>query len=312
MNTLKRGVLTGLSTTWELGKIVFPITMIVKILQYTPILPWIIELLAPLMRWIGLPGEAAIPLVMGNFVNIYAAIGAILSLDLTVKHVFILAMMISFSHNLFIESSVAAKLGLKLWIIVCIRFGLAVFSAVLINLLWKGGGAPAQYGWVSSSNEVLSGWDQILLSSVQGAVLGVLQIAIIVIPIMIFIQILKDFNWLDSISRWLSPMTRFLGMKENTSMTLAAGLVFGLAYGAGVMLQSYREDGVSQRDMYLATIFLVSSHAVVEDTLVFVPLGIPVWPLLLLRLSVAACLTALVARLWNTPTPLTQREKMIP
>lgn len=312
MNTLKRGVLTGLSTTWELGKIVFPITVIVKILQYTPILPWIIELLTPLMRWIGLPGEAAIPLVMGNFVNIYAAIGAILSLDLTVKHVFILAMMISFSHNLFIESSVAAKLGLKLWIIVCIRFGLAVFSAVLINLLWKGGGEPAQYGLISSSNEVLTGWDQILLSSVQGAVLGVLQIAMIVIPIMVFIQILKDFNWLDSISRWLSPMTRFLGMKENTSMTLAAGLVFGLAYGAGVMLQSYRENGVSQRDMYLATIFLVSSHAVIEDTLVFIPLGIPVWPLLLLRLSVAACLTALVARLWNPPTPLAQREKMIP
>jgi hypothetical protein len=95
-------------------------------------------------------------------------------------------------------------------------------------------------------------------------------------------------------------------------MTLAAGLVFGLAYGAGVMLQSYREDGVSQRDMYLSTVFLVSSHAVVEDTLVFLPLGIPVWPLLLIRLTVATLLTAVIARLWKCPEiSLTKGKKSI-
>jgi hypothetical protein len=298
-NTLKRGIYTGLRTTWELGKIVFPVTILVKILQHTPVLPWIIQLLTPLMKWIGLPGEAAIPLVLGNFLNIYAAIGAILSLSLSVKHVFILAMMLSFSHNIFIESSVATKLGVKFWIIVSVRLGLAMLSAVIINLLWHGGNEPAQYGLIASPNEVIGSWGQIFLNALQSASLGVLQIALIVIPIMIFIQILKDLSWLDIFSGWLSPATRFLGMKENTSMTLAAGLVFGLAYGAGVMLQSYREDGVSQRDMYLATVFLVSCHAVVEDTLIFLPLGIPVWPLLLVRLSIAIIITALVAYVWN-------------
>ncbi len=299
MNTLKHGLQTGVRTTWELSKVIFPITVLVKILQHTPILPWIIQLLTPLMKWIGLPGEAAIPLVLGNFLNIYAAIGAILSLSLSVKHVFILAMMLSFSHNLLIESSVAAKLGLKLRVIISIRIGLAIISAIVINLFWQGGNEPAQYGLVASSNQVLTGWDQILWNGLQSASLGILQIAVIVIPIMIFIQILKDLSWLQIISRWLSPATRFLGMKENTSLTLAAGLAFGLAYGAGVMLQSYREDGVSQKDMYLATVFLVSSHAVVEDTLIFIPLGIPVWPLLLVRLSTATLITALVGFFWN-------------
>lgn len=299
MNTLKRGLLTGLRTTWELTKIIFPITVLVKVLQHTPVLPWIIQLLTPMMKWIGLPGEAAIPLVLGNFLNIYAAIGAILSLSLSVKDVFILAMMLSFSHNLLIESSVASKLGLKLWVIISLRIGLAVVSAVVINFFWQGGNEPAQYGLVASLSQALTGWDQILWNGLQSASLGILQIAIIVIPIMIFIQILKDLSWLQIISRWLSPATRFLGMKENTSLTLAAGLAFGLAYGAGVMLQSYHEDGVSQKDMYLATVFLVSSHAVVEDTLIFIPLGIPVWPLILIRLSVATLLTALVGFFWN-------------
>lgn len=299
MNTLKHGLWTGIRTTWELSKVIFPITVLVKVLQHTPILPWIIQLLTPMMKWIGLPGEAAIPLVLGNFLNIYAAIGAILSLSLSVKHVFILAMMLSFSHNLFVESSVAAKLGLKLRVIISIRIGLAILSAIVINLVWQGGNEPAQYGLVASSNQVLTGWNQILWNGLQSASLGILQIAVIVIPIMIFIQILKDLSWLQIISRWLSPVTRFLGMKDNTSLTLAAGLAFGLAYGAGVMLQSYRDDGVSQKDMYLAAVFLVSSHAVVEDTLIFIPLGIPVWPLLLVRLSTATLITALVGFYWN-------------
>src|SRR5699024_12500525 len=67
------------SLAWTLGKIVFPITIAVTILQYTPILPWFIDVVAPLMGLIGLPGEAAMPLVLGNALNLYAAIGAIVS-----------------------------------------------------------------------------------------------------------------------------------------------------------------------------------------------------------------------------------------
>jgi hypothetical protein len=44
-------------------------------------------------------GEAAIPLVLANLLNLYAGIGAILSLELTIKEVFILAIMMSFSHH---------------------------------------------------------------------------------------------------------------------------------------------------------------------------------------------------------------------
>jgi hypothetical protein len=116
---------------------------------------------------------------------------------------------------------------------------------------------------------------------------------------MIIIQILKDKQWLAVFSKWMAPVTRALGMKENTSTTLAAGLLIGLAYGAGVMIQAVEEDGVSKRDVTIAFIFLVACHAVVEDTLIFVPLGIPVLPLLLIRLGVAIILTLAVAAIWK-------------
>lgn len=295
----KRGIKVGLKTTWTLGKIIFPVTLIVALLQHTPMLPWVIKLITPLMNVIGLSGDAAIPLVLGNFLNLYAAIGAILTLDLTVKEVFIIAVMLSFSHNLFIESSVAIKVGVRLWIVVAVRLGLALLSAVIINLLWHGGSEMAKYGMIPAKAEEVNGWGSVLLDALQKAGLGIFQLAIIVIPLMIVIQILKDLKWLDVFSKWMAPVTRLLGMKENTSTTLAAGLLFGLAYGAGVMIQAVKEDGVSKKDVTIAFIFLVACHAVVEDTLIFVPLGIPVLPLLLIRLGVAILLTLIVAFIWN-------------
>lgn len=298
-NSIKNGLLSGLKTTWTLGKIIFPVTLIVAVLQYTPVLPWVIKLISPLMKLLGLSGDAAIPLVLGNFLNLYAAIGAILTLDFSVKEVFILAVMLSFSHNLFIESGVAMKAGVKLWVVLTTRLGLALGSAAVINIVWHGGSTPAKYGLIEAQTGHPSSLGGIFLQAIEKAGLGILQLAMIVIPLMVVIQILKDINWLNKFSKTMAPVTKSLGMQENTSTTMAAGLLFGLAYGAGVMIQAVKEDGVSHKDVTLAFIFLVACHAVVEDTLIFVPLGIPVWPLFLIRLGVAIILTLIVGTIWR-------------
>ncbi len=295
---LRKGLFSGLNLTWTLGKVIFPITLIVTILQFTPVMPMIIGWLEPLMGFIGLSGEAAVPLVLGNVLNLYAGIAAIVSFEFTVKEVFIMAVMLSFSHNLFIESAVASKVGVKFWVILLVRVGLALVSAFLINLLWKGGGELAQYGMISSQAEP-EGWTAIILNAVQTATLAILQLALIVIPLMIVMQWLRDRHWLDWLSDKMAPMTRIIGVEKNASMTLVTGLTIGLAYGAGVMIQAVKEDHVSKKDMYLVLIFLVTCHAVVEDTLIFIPLGIPVWPLLLIRLVTALVLTITIAAVWK-------------
>lgn len=308
VSSFKKGTIVGMKTTWLLGKIIFPVTLIVGILQYTPVLPWIIQMIAPVMKIFGLSGDAAIPLVLGNFLNLYAGIGAILTLDLTVKEVFIIAVMLSFSHNLLVESSIAYRVGVRLWIMLSVRIGLAIVSAIVINLVWKGGSEMAKYGLVSSTESDVAGVGGILWEALQKAGIGVFQLALIVIPMMIIIQFLKDLKWLDVFSRWMAPVTRALGMKENTSTTMAAGLLFGLAYGAGVMIQAVHEDGVDKKDLTLAFIFLVACHAVVEDTLIFVPLGIPVLPLLIIRLITAIILTLIVAFIWRRIELIKRKE----
>ncbi|MBC5637873.1 nucleoside recognition domain-containing protein [Ornithinibacillus sp. BX22] len=305
---LLRGLKQGLQTTWTLGKVIFPITLIITILQFTPVLPWVIDKISPLMGLVGLSGEAAVPIVLGNVLNLYAGIAAIISFDFTVKEVFIMAIMLSFSHNLIIESAVASKVGIKWWIIVGVRIGLALVAAIVINLVWNGGGEIAQYGFISKEPTNLTGWTEIGLHGVTTAFIAVVQLAIIVIPLMIIMQYLREKGWLTKLSNGFAPITKLLGMEKNTSMTLVAGLTIGLAYGAGLMIQAVKEDGVSKKDMTLALIFLVSCHAVVEDTLIFIPLGIPVWPLLVMRLVTAIVLTMTIAYFWNRSDQRKRKE----
>jgi hypothetical protein len=308
MGILKRGLLAGLKTTWTLSKVIFPITLIVVILQYTPVLPWIIDLISPFMGLLGLRGEAAIPLVLGNALNLYAGIAGILSLELTVKEVFILATMLSFSHNIFIETAVALRVGVKLWVVLVVRFGLAILSAILINVFWKGGGEIAKYGVTSVSQQVPDGWGEIILLGLQKATFGVLQLALIVIPLMVIIQFLKDRNYLQKFSNAIAPFTKIIGVQPNASLTLVAGLVMGLAFGAGIMIQAVQEDGVSKKDATLVFIFLIACHAIVEDTLIFIPLGIPILPLFLIRISTAFILTIVVAYAWRRAENSKQKE----
>ncbi len=189
---IERGVKVGLQTTWSLGKIIFPVTLVVGILQYTVIIEWLMNLVKRRFH------------VLGNVLNLYAAIGAMQTLDMTVKQVFIIAIMLSFSHALLVKSSIAAKVGVNICVIAAVRIFLASISGWIIHILWQGGSEQASYGIMQFSNEEISGWLSIALHAIQQVSTGILQLAIIVIPLMIGIQ------WLDVFLHWISPFTRML------------------------------------------------------------------------------------------------------
>lgn len=130
-----RGFKKGINTTWELAKIVVPVYFFVTFLKYTPMLEKISTVFEPAMNILGLPGEASIVLVVGNVINLYAGVGAIAGLALTKKQVTILAVMLSFSHSLFLETTVAKRTGVKISVILAIRIGLAICSGVILNLI---------------------------------------------------------------------------------------------------------------------------------------------------------------------------------
>ncbi len=294
------GLRSGLRTTWELGKVIFPVTVTVSILKYTPLYDALLSGLTPVMGLIGLPNEATIPLALGNLLNLYAAIGAMLTMDLTVKQVFILALMLSFSHGLPVEAAVCRRIGVSVTLVFLFRITLAVSAAFAVNSLWNGGDEIAHYGFAAASQSEPSGWMGVILHAFHAAITGIVELAVIVISVMMVIQVLKDLGVLDRFADLVRPLMRPLGIEARGAVTMAGGLIFGLAFGAGVILQQVREQKFTKRELTLMILFLCACHAVIEDTLIFIPLGIDVLPLLAIRLTAAVLLTFLIARMWRS------------
>lgn len=301
----RRGLRSGLQTTWVLGKVIVPVTLVVTVVKHTPVIHWLVGLFAPLMNWFGLPGEAAVVLGLGFILNLYAAIGAMFVLPLEVHEIFILSVMLSFSHNLLVETAVAKRAGLSAWVIASLRIGTAFLAAAILRFLSPAGleNTVPDTGYVAFDpyfwNMSPAGF---LLELLDKAWSAVWQLGVIVIPLMFIIQILKEIHFLDRMASWMRPVTHFLGLPEKASIPLLAGIFFGLAYGAGVILQATEEEHFSRRDLYLMFMFLILCHAVVEDTLLFVPLGVNPWLLLGTRLGAAIVLTVVLARVWRVRT----------
>lgn len=278
---------------------IFPVTVAVSVLQYTALYDALLSGLTPVMGVFGLPNGGAIPLVLGNLIGLYAAIGAMLTMELTVKQVFTLALMLSFSHMLPVESAVCRRVGVSALLVTMFRLALAVVAGIAVNYLWSGGEEIARYGLVAPPESTPSGWAEILLSALQVASVGILQLALVVIPVMLGIQVLRDLGALERFAALMRPLMRPLGIAPRGAVTMAGGLTFGLAFGAGVILQQVREQKFTRRELALILLFLCVCHAVIEDTLIFIPLGINVLPLLLIRLVAAVALTVLIARFWQ-------------
>ncbi len=134
--SIQEGFKKGFNITWQLSKILVPTYIIVTFLQYTPFIETIARYFEPVLYYLGLPGKAALVLVLGNLINLYAAIGVIPALGFSFKEITILSLMLSFSHSLIVESAIAKKMGGNLLKLNLLRIGMAVISAFILNLLW--------------------------------------------------------------------------------------------------------------------------------------------------------------------------------
>ncbi|MDK2800865.1 MAG: hypothetical protein PWP27_1563 [Clostridiales bacterium] len=135
----------------------------------------------------------------------------------------------------------------------------------------------------------------IITESLTGSFNTITNIVLIVIPIMVIMQFVRDLNLLDKILGIFQPVCTFLGMRKRAVFPLLIGIVFGLAFGAGIIIQSVKEDKLSKKDIYLISVFLVLCHAVIEDTFIFVAIGVNGWILLGSRIFAAIVITLLVS-----------------
>lgn len=99
----KKALPPTLKTSLWLLKLMLPISLAVRLLQYWGIIDAIAQWFSPLFHFLGLPGRAAIPFFTTALNTTYAGIAVMTSIPLTLREATILSVMMVLCHALPVE-----------------------------------------------------------------------------------------------------------------------------------------------------------------------------------------------------------------
>lgn len=132
---------------------------------------------------------------------------------------------------------------------------------------------------------------KVLISGFTKATILMIKIAFIIVPLTVLYEYLRN----SKVGKMSS--IRVLGLRAQGLIPLLTGLVVGLTYGAGVIIHSLRSSSTEKNEAFLILLFLSISHAMIEDTLIFVVVGANGLILILWRILLAVVCLFIARRL---------------
>lgn len=114
---------------------------------------------------------------------------------------------------------------------------------------------------------------QFLLDTGLGLLSLLVKVFLIVVPLMMLLEIFREYELLDKITGAVRRPAGKLGFKRNSIYPLLAGVIFGISYGGGVLIGESRAGRIKGNQNFLVALYLGLCHAVFEDTLIFASLG---------------------------------------
>jgi len=297
---LKKALKDTGSTYWFLLKIMIPISIIVKVLDYYGLIETIGQALNPAMGVVGLPGEFGLVVATAMLVNIYGAAIVLFTLSLTytytVAEVSILACMMLIAHTLPIEARIAQKAGVRLWFTLSFRIILAFVFGFILHIIFS------TFHLFQGKNVMI--WqpgytDPTLFEWAISQVGYYFMIFLIILSLTIFLRILKNTGALERINNFLKPGMRFLGMSKNAAIIPIIGNTLGLAYGGGVIVKEAKNKSISKKDIFLSLSFLGLSHSLIEDTLLTLAIGASIFAIFFGRIAFTIIVIVILAKIVN-------------
>lgn len=270
--SLRSALPKAFRTVLWLFKIILPVGLAVNLLHYWGLMDRLAGLLTPAFSLIGLPGESALVFISSVFLNIYAAIAVIATLPLTLREITILALMCLISHNMIVETAIQKKTGSSALIMLTVRLGASFAAAFALNGL-----LPERLGPGHAVEEAImfGHLGELLRNWAVGSAYLILKITLIVTSLMALQNVLKEFKILDRVSSLFAPLMRVMGLSEASSFLWFVGQTLGLAYGAAVMIEAVEQREIGLSDCNRLNYHLAINHSLLEDTLLFVAIGVP-------------------------------------
>ena len=285
--SLASGTAKGWSGFVWMLKILVPISMMTSLLAWSGWTNRLDFLLKPFMGAIGLPPMAALPLIAGLLTGIYGAIAAMAPLPLTVKQMTLVAIFLLISHNLIQEGVVQKKSGLPFYKATLFRL-IASISMVGISAWFLGMYHETGMNALTQAQALdqvpfllmLKNW-MVTILALSGKML------IIILTLMVILEILKSYSVIDRLVRAISPVLKIFGLSKRTGFLWLTAAIFGLTYGAAVIVEEVKEGNLSKDELECLHISIGINHAVIEDAALFLSMGIGLFWLYIPRLAAA-------------------------
>ena len=294
----------SLKTSFWLLKIMLPISLGVRFLDYLGALEYLSAYLHPLFQLIGLPGHLAIVFVTSVFVPPYAAIAVMSSLSMTVREATLLSAMCLIAHNLLVECAVTKKTGSSFTGMFLLRIIMAFAIAYVLNFIL----APDQTPFILSEEiiQYSSFWQVVKHWAYSSLSLTLMLISILTL-LMILQRVLIEFKLMAKITKPLAPLMLFLGLPKHSSILWIVGNVIGLAYGGAIMIDMLEKGEVTKQESNLMNYHFAMSHSLLEDSILFATIGVYILPIMIVRL-IFAFIVVWIKRLsmWILKDPIYQ------
>lgn len=137
-----------------------------------------------------------------------------------------------------------------------------------------------------------------------GCIGTALNLLKILIPLMIIVEILMVYHVMEKVADKLNFLAGALGLQKQSIFPLLVGVVMGVTYGAGTLIEINRRTPIPRRDYVLIGIFMFLCHGIIETAFIFGVAGANILAITVGRLAIAFLVTAIAARL-----PVFQRMK---
>lgn len=289
---IKQGIGKGFRTFLWLMKILAPISLGVALLEWSGLMAYLEGFLSPMMGLLSLPSQAALPIVAGLAVGPGAALAAMAVLPLTKAQMTLLGVFILIAHSFPQECAIQGKTGfhpLKAALVRLLAATLAVLAvAPFLDLSQAASGSLALAAEARSLSAMLLDW----LSDL--AHLAVFLFCLVML-LMTLLEAIRAKGWIDPIVRFLSPLLRALGLSPQAGVLWVTAALFGLAFGAAVLVEEAESGRISPRDLETLHVSIGINHGLFDDPSLFLSLGInPFWlyiPRLLLAVIAVRLLT---------------------
>lgn len=302
LQLLKVGLNNGLRKGWSgflwMLKILLPVSFLTALLEWTGWLAQVDFVIQPVMKLLGLPAAAALPLLIGMLTSVYGGIAAMMMLPFSKEQMTLMAIFLLLAHNLIQEGIIQGKSGLHPLAATAVRLTAAVITVFCVSRFLD----PSAAVDATAVKNAVTATKPLLQAVRQWATAtGYLSLKIffIIMAIMILLESLKSLRWISHIVRPLQPLLRTLGLSPKVGMLWVTAVVFGLAYGAAVIVEEAKKGDLSRRDLQQLQLSIGINHSMVEDPILFLSLGLSAFWLWVPRL-ITAIIAVRLFSLWGT------------